>query len=119
MGRQVAMVQACLEGAKPLFFPGFDSDLIGDRMGSGSVMRSVSKAKFEGSLLGSALPERAGSVTSVWLSMGTLRANLVRRFRSTRTILQITRHDIEIECYCSGGTAPLLEILSQLLTKRC
>lgn len=89
-------------------------------MGSGSVMRSVSKAKFDGSLLGSALPERAGSVTSVWLSMGTLRANLVRRFRSTRTILQVTSHNIEIEWYhWSGGTAPLLEILSQLSRKRC
>ena len=44
---------------------------------SGSVMRNVSKAKFDGSLLQFALLERAEWLTTVWLPMGTLRANLV------------------------------------------
>ena len=40
-------------------------------------MRGVSKAKFDGSLLVFALLERAVN-DPVWLSMGTMRANLVR-----------------------------------------
>ena len=40
-------------------------------------MRDVSKAKFDGSLLVFALLERAVN-DPVWLSMGTMRANLVR-----------------------------------------
>ena len=38
---------------------------------SGSVMRNVSKAKFDGSLLESSLLERAEWMTTVWLSMRT------------------------------------------------
>lgn len=49
-------VQACLAGVKPLLSPNFDSgrrDTVIDRKDSGSVMRNVSKAKFDGNLLGS------------------------------------------------------------------
>ena len=55
-GPQVATVQACLAAVKPLSAPGLDSArrfTIRDSKDSGSVMRNVSKAKFDGSLLGS------------------------------------------------------------------
>lgn len=58
-------------------------DMVSDGWGSGSVMRNVSKAKFDGSLLTSALLERAEQMTTVWLSMRTLRADLVRTFLIT------------------------------------
>ena len=52
--------------------------MVSDGKGLGSVMRNVSKAKFDGSLLQFALFERAEQMTAVWLPMVTLRANLVR-----------------------------------------
>ena len=55
-GPQVAIVQACLAGVKPLLSLIFDSGRRGtviDRKDSGSVMRNVSKAKFDGNLLAS------------------------------------------------------------------
>lgn len=55
-GPQVAIVQACLAGVKSLISPTFDSgrrNMVSDSKGSGSVMRKVSKAKFDGNLLGS------------------------------------------------------------------
>ena len=54
-------------------------------------MRDVSKAKFDGSLLVFALLERAVD-DSVWLSMGTMRANLVRS-----PIPQIMRQGFEVD----------------------
>ena len=60
----------------------FSGYMLSDERGSGSVMKNVSKAKFDGSLLEFALLKRAEYMTIVWLSMGTLRAYLVCLFPS-------------------------------------
>lgn len=55
-GVQVSIVQACLAGVKPLLSPSFDlgrRSTVSDSKDFGSVMRNVSKAKFDGNLLGS------------------------------------------------------------------
>ena len=59
-------------------------------------MRDVSKAKFDGSLLVFALLERAVD-DPVWLSMGTMRANLVRS-----PIPQIMRQGFEVDTEISN-----------------
>ena len=59
-------------------------------------MRDVSKAKFDGSLLVFALLERAID-DPVWLSMGTMRANLVRS-----PIPQIMRQGFEVDTEISN-----------------
>ena len=58
-------------------------------------MRDVSKAKFDGSLLVFAPLE--GAVNDpAWLSMGTMRANLVRLYTSSQVIRQGFEVDTEI-----------------------